>query len=136
MNEEIKRTTGEDRITVQPGEFIPTYSTDIHSETPEERKQKFENLRKQMLGTQSSTLEQPVARTVKYYRLPLPPYTIFKLDQDNFTSYKFDQTKQCWIEFPEFFTDFEHGNIRVEEIQINDGYPTIKYSDQSKGMKL
>ena len=30
----------------------------------------------------------------KYYKLPHPPYTIFKVDYDNYVSYKFDETKR------------------------------------------
>ena len=72
----------------------------------------------------------------RYFRLPLPPHTIFKLDQNNFTSYKFNEAKKCWIEFPEFFTDFEYGNIRVEEIMFNDVYQTYMQLDQNKGAHL
>ena len=82
----------------------------------------------EMLAAQKNTM-------YRYFKLPLPPHTIFKLDKNNFTSYKFDETKKCWIEFPEFFTDFEYGNIRVEEIKFNDEYP-VSSLDQNKGMHL
>lgn len=74
--------------------------------------------------------------TYKYYRLILPPHTIFKMDQENLVSYKFDEEKKCWIEFPTFLTDIEYGNIRADEISFDDGFPIISAVDQSKGIKL
>lgn len=72
----------------------------------------------------------------KYYRLQCPPHTIFKIDQENLVSYKLDEEKKCWIEFPMFLTDIEHGNIRADEISFDDGFPTVSAVDQSKGIKL
>ena len=58
MNEEHKITSGEDRITVHPGEFEPTYTTDIHSRTPEERKKMFEELRNKIAQAQAAQAAQ------------------------------------------------------------------------------
>lgn len=58
MSEEHKITPGEDRITVNPGEFEPTYTTDIHSRTPEERKKMFEELRNKIAQAQAAQAAQ------------------------------------------------------------------------------
>lgn len=80
--------------------------------------------------------DNPAKKNIKYYRLSFSPYTTFKVDYDNFTSYKLDEGLQSWVEFPVFFTDLENGNIRVSEVQISDEYPTIDAVDQRKGMLL
>lgn len=58
MSEEHKITPGEDRITVHPGEFEPTYTTNIHSRTPEERKKMFEELRNKIAQAQAAQAAQ------------------------------------------------------------------------------
>ena len=72
----------------------------------------------------------------KYYKLHFSPYTVFKINQENLLSYKLDHENKCWVEFPDFLVDFEHGNIMVDPVIINDEYPIISAVDQSKGVKL
>ena len=69
----------------------------------------------------------------KYYKLSFSPYTIFKINNENFTAYKFDEVKKNWIEFPTFFVDLEYGNIRAGEIIFDDRYPIVSDLDLSSG---
>ncbi len=80
--------------------------------------------------------DQKTNNNCKYYQLPIKPHTIFKVDYDTFTSYRLDENKQVWTEFPVFLVDLENGNIEVNEISINDTYPTISAVDQHKGITL
>ena len=59
----------------------------------------------------------------EYYKLTFPPHTIFKLDRKNASSYKYDDFRKVWVEFPAFIVDFEHGNISAERISFDDNFP-------------
>ena len=67
----------------------------------------------------------------QYYRLTTPPQTIFKINMDNFLSYRLDENRKCWIEFSEFIEKFEKGEVAADPIIFKDEYPIFDAVDQS-----
>lgn len=119
--------------------FEPANGSSNHSRTKEERVAMFEQMEKELeeyKRKNDPTYQQQSTISYKYYRLIHPPHTIFKINQENLVSYKLDKEKKCWIEFPTFLVDFEHGNIMVEPALISDDFPLASAVDQSKGVKL
>ena len=132
----IKLYVGGEEVTKEQVErAIREYEQKIQSPEFQRELSEFADF----MGTNQPTIEvqnQQTKSSFGYYRLPYPPHTIFKLDRENLTSFKFDNEKKCWIEFSTFLVDLEHGNIQADEIGFEDRYPTISAVDQSKGIKL
>ena len=49
---------------------------------------------------------------------------IAKIDDDKLIAYLLDEDSKVWIENGNLYYDFSNGNIRGEEIEFNDTFPT------------
>ena len=126
----------DDRITVQPGEFVIKKGTPgSHSLNSREAATKIKlQGYKTLCQVQGKELEKRNTPEAKYYLVE--DGTIVKAIPDRFLYYRLDLTNYNWVSDPNLVTLFYDTYLKYQELtEFEDYYPDAN-QDLNKGMNL